>query len=208
MVLGLIWFFISYVSCWGNLGVIFLRERETLALSSMATPQSGCYWWIGNIQESHFLKRSKSLAVKTKSLWWFLRTLHSHLISFFLLHILDLVPPLMFDRFSWLLLGIFLLSFLSMKDFCFGWVGSSPQILIWAWSNGPVANWWGGKVVPRLFINERLVVPLVAPLSRHLGSSSQRLEAFSLFKVQIFLDFFFLLNFPRRLLFERQWVGE
>jgi len=91
MVLGLIWFFISYVSCWGNLGVIFLRERETLALSSMATPQSGCYWWIGNIQESHFLKRSKSLAEKTKSLGWFLRTLDSHLISSFLLHILDLV---------------------------------------------------------------------------------------------------------------------
>jgi len=182
-------------------------ERETLALSSMATPQSGCYWWIGNIQESHFLKRSKSLAVKTKSLWWFLRTLHSHLISSFLLHILDLVV-LLFCLIDFL--GCFwkFPSFLSMKDFCFGWVGSSPQILIWAWSNGPVANWWGGKVVPRLFINERLVVPLVAPLSRHLGSSSERLEAFSLFKVQIFLDFFFLLNFPRHLLFERQWVGE
>lgn len=43
--------FISSVSCWGNLGIIFLRERETLALSSMTTPRIGCSWWIGNIQE-------------------------------------------------------------------------------------------------------------------------------------------------------------
>jgi len=211
MVLGLIWFFISYVSCWGNLGIIFLILRETLALSSMATSQSGCSWWIGNIQDSHFLKRSKSLAVKTKSLWWFLRTLHSPLISFFLLHILDLV-----------------LFLLCLTDFAFGnfpsklpvnetlflfWLGwqSSSNVdlglvqLLFSFSL--VANWWGGKSWrPRLFINERLVVPLVAPLSRHYGSSSsERLEGFSLFKVQICLNFFILL--PRRLLFERQWVG-
>jgi len=44
--------------------------------------------------------------------------------------------PLMFDRFSWLLWEIFLLSFLSMKHCCcFGWVGSLPQMLIWAWSS-------------------------------------------------------------------------
>jgi len=36
----------------------------------------------------------------------------------------------MFDRFLFLLLEIFF-SFLSMKDCCFGWIGSCPQMLIW-----------------------------------------------------------------------------
>ena len=57
----------------------------------------------------------------------------------------------------------------------------------------------------------KTVVPLVAPLSRHSGYSSERLEGFSLFKVQIFLPFFFFSRFsqfcsPRLLLVERQWV--
>lgn len=39
------------------------------------------------------------------------------------------------------------------------------------------------------------MVPLVAPLSRHFGYSSERLEGFSLFKVQIFLPFLFFLVF-------------
>jgi len=109
--------------------------------------------------------------------------------------------PLMFQRFSCLLFEIFLLSFLSMKDCCFGWFGSFPQMLIWGWSsccffsccklmmrkspclfiNERLVFFSCCKLMRRksscLFINERLVVPLVAPLSRHYGSSSkERLE--------------------------------
>ena len=106
--------------------------------------------------------------------------------------------PLMFQRFSCLLLEIFLLSFLSMKDCCFGWFGSFPQMLIWGWSSCCFFSCCKlmMRKSPCLFINERLVVPLVAPLSRHYGSSfKERLEGFSLFEVQIYLPFFFFLIF-------------
>ena len=97
--------------------------------------------------------------------------------------------PLMFQRFSFLLFEIFLLSFLSMKDCCFGWFGSFPQILIWGWSSWCFFSCC--KLMrmksPCLFINERLVVPLVAPLSRHYGSSSkERLEGIFSFRSAIF----------------------
>jgi len=42
------------------------------------------------------------------------------------------------------------------------------------------------KVGPASLYKWKTVVPLVAPLSRHFGSSSERLEGFSFFKVQIF----------------------
>ena len=79
--------------------------------------------------------------------------------------------PLMFQRFSCLLFEIFLLSFLSMKDCCFGF----PQMLISCCFFSCCKLMM--RKSPCLFINERLVVPLVAPLSRHYGSSSkERLE--------------------------------
>jgi len=120
--------------------------------------------------------------------------------------------PLMFQRFSCLLFEIFLLSFLSMKDCCFGWFGSFPQMLIWGWSSCCFFSCCKlmMRKSPCLFINERLVVPLVAPLSRHYGSSSkERLEGIFSFWSANLSALLFLLNFllPRRLLFERQWVG-
>jgi len=204
MVLGLIWFFISYVSCWGNLGVIFLRERETLALSSMATPQSGCYWWIGNIQESHFLKRSKSLGENEESLM--VSSYSSFSFNLFLSSSYSRsgCPPLMFDRFSWLLLEIFLLSFLSMKDFCFGWVGSSPQIFIWGWSSY--------KLMRRKSCPASLYQWKTCGAASRAAKSPPRLllrKTWGIFSFQSanISGLLFPLNFPRRLLFERQWVG-
>jgi len=172
MVLGLIWYFISSVSCWGNLGIIFPlkeRERETLALSSkMASSESGCCLWIGKdpgvafsqkIEVTRLRCGEKSLMVSSLLHSLFLSSSYSRSSS----------PPLIFDRFSFLLLQIFFLCFLLLQIH-------------------------EEKLFASLY-QWKTLVPLVAPLSRHCGFSFERLEGFSLLKVQInsFLCFLFFL---------------
>jgi len=143
------------------------RDRETLALSSMATPRIGCFSSIGNIQESMMIEvtRFKTLL--------FLFVPVTLFFSFFLLHLLNLS----------FLLWIFL-SFLSNERLLF-WLFSywnSRNSLFFGFL---IAN-SSEKVGPASLYKWKTVVPLVAPLSRHFGSSSERLEGFSFFKVQIF----------------------
>lgn len=150
MVLGLIWFL-------SHLWVV-----EVILASSFREREEGRLWhflrWrplkadpageLGKIQESPFLKRSKSLAaVKAKSLLR-CRLFILSFSLFFLLHILDLV--------------VFLLCFL----FCFGKFSFLPpfneRLLFWSgWSacSSPFSRckfMRRRKSWPRLFINERL----------------------------------------------------
>jgi len=91
--------------------------------------------------------------------------------------------PLIFDGFSFLLLQIFFLCFLLLR------IHEEEEKL-----SASLYQW-------------KTLVPLVAPLSRHCGFSYERLEGFSLFKVQmssfcVFSSFVLI----RHLLVERQWV--
>jgi len=207
--------FISSVSCWGNLGIIFLRERETLALSSMTTPRIGCSWWIGNIQE---LPASEKIEVTHdenegsdgSSVLLIL------VVSFFLLNFLDLVVFLCcsvdFFSYFWNFFSVscqwktvVLAGLVVFLKGCSGWSNCFSLFSL-------VANWWWGKVVPASLYQWKTVVPLVAPLSRHSRSSSERLlRVFSSstckFLLVAFFLFFFISFFPRRLLVERHWVG-
>jgi len=204
MVLGLIWF-LSHLWVVEVILASSFRERER---------EKGRLWhflrWrplkadpageLGKIQESPFLERSKSLAaVKAKSL---LRC-RLFILSLFLLHILDRCLPLMFSFFAFGKFSFFA-SFQWKTVVLVGLI-----CLLFSFFSLQIHE-EEEKLAASLY-QWKTVVPLVAPLSRHSGYSSERLEGFSLFKVQIFLPFFFFLVFlsfalPRLLLVERQWV--
>ena len=130
-----------------------------------------------------------------RRLWWFLlRNLDSHRL--FLSSQFSRPGFLFFP----LTFGI-LLSFLSMKDCCFGWVGSFPQILIWL----SQLNFLFSSCCKLMRIKKvgsaslyqwKTVVPLVAPLSRHSGSSYETLLTdFPFFQIANFSAAFFLISF-------------
>jgi len=148
--------FISSVSCWGNLGIIFLRERETLALSSMTTPRIGCSWWIGNIQE---LPASEKIEVTHdenegsdgSSVLLIL------VVSFFLLNFLDLVVFLCcsvdFFSYFWNFFSVscqwktvVLAGLVVFLKGCSGWSNCFSLFSL-------VANWWWGKSCPRISLS-------------------------------------------------------
>jgi len=186
MVLGLIWF-LSHLWVVEVILASSFRKRERLWHFLRWRPlKADAAVELGKIQESPFLKRSKSLAaVKAKSL---LRcTLHSLILSSSYSRS-GCLPP-MFDRF-----------------FAFGNFPSLPpfneSLLFWsAWSAcfslfSRCKFMRRRKKLSASLYQWKTVVPLVAPLSRHSGSSSERLEGFSLFKVQIcFFAFFSILFF-------------
>ena len=149
----------------------------------MATPQSGSCRWIGKdpgvafSQKIEVTRRGESEESPSLS------SLHSLVLSLFLLHILDLV--------------VFLLCFL----FCFGKISFFASFqwktvvlvglicLLFSFFSLQIHE--EEKKLAASLYQWKTVVPLVAPLSRHFGYSSERLEGFSLFKVQIFLPFCF-----------------
>jgi len=181
----------------------------------MTTPRIGCSWWIGNIQE---LPASEKIEVTHdenegsdgSSVLLIL------VVSFFLLNFLDLVVFLCcsVDFFSY----FWNFSQFPVNErllFWLGWWFSSKVALV-----GPIAFLFflllqiddEEKVVPASLYQWKTVVPLVAPLSRHSRSSSERLlRVFSSstckFLLVAFFLFFFISFFPRRLLVERHWVG-
>ena len=157
----------------------------------MTTPRIGCSWWIGNIQE---LPASEKIEVTHdenegsdgSSVLLIL------VVSFFLLNFLDLVVFLCcsvdFFSYFWNFFSVscqwktvVLAGLVVFLKGCSGWSNCFSLFSL-------VANWWWGKSCPASLYQWKTVVPLVAPLSRHSRSSSERLlRVFFFFNLQISL---------------------
>jgi len=172
MALGLIWLNISSVSFEVMLASSFWQERER---------EIERLW--------HFLQwrlpeSDASLQLGTSRSRWWSKSLGSRPCSFFSYPWLSFSLPFSFIFLFFLFCCEFFLSFLSMKDCCFGCFLTGTVVILFFFGF-LIAN-SSEKVGPASLYKWKTVVPLVAPLSRHFGSSSERLEGFSFFKVQIF----------------------
>ena len=169
----------------------------------MATPQSGSCRWIGKdpgvafSQKIEVTRRGESEESPSLS------SLHSLVLSLFLLHILDLVVFLLCFLFCFW--KIFLFCLLSVKDCCFGRIDLLALLLFL------VANSWGGEKVGRVSLSMKdcgaasraAKSPLRLLFWKTWGIFSfQSANISALFLFSRFSQF----CSPRLLLVERQWV--
>lgn len=205
MVLGLIWFFISSVSCWGNLGIIFPRERERkgdFGTFFDGDPSKQILPVNWERSRSRLFSKDRSHSPRWKGR-----------VSFVVVSSFSRSLSLSSSYSRSGCLPVFFFAFGKFSFFAsFQWktvVLVGLICLLFSFFSLQIHE--EEKKLAASLYQWKTVVPLVAPLSRHSGYSSERLEGFSLFKVQIFLPFLFFSRFsqfcsPRLLLVERQWV--
>jgi len=204
MVLGLIWF-LSHLWVVEVILASSFRKRERLWHFLRWRPlKADAAVELGKIQESPFLKRSKSLAaVKAKSLLRCRLFILSFSFSLSSSYSRSGCLPFMF---SFLLLENFLFCLLSVKDCCFGRIDLLALLLFL------VANSWGGEKVGRVSLSMKdcgaASRAAKSPL-RLLFWKTWGIFSFQSANISALFLFWHFLNFvfPRsRLLVERQWA--
>lgn len=173
------------MSCWGNLGIIFPRERDfgTFFDGFPSKRMLPVNW---ETSRSRIFSKDRSHSNPR----WKRRVSNSSLsrsLFLFLLHILDLVvflPCLIHFLFSFGNLPS--LFPVSMKNCCSGWVGLLPIQLLFFFIRGKFMRSW-----PGVSLSMKDCGAASRAAKSLLRSSSERLEGFSLFEVQIcFLRFY------------------